>query len=104
MIPRGSIIRCDVDHLSSFTEGKRYVVLSSNFGNVLVKDDSECSHTLTEKFLYKNFEIEYTGVTLNLSPFEAKKLADILKSARMLHLGDDMFIDELLEKLKGGNK
>ena len=41
---------------------------------------------------------------VSLEPLEAKKLADILKSARMLHLGDDMFIDELLEKLKGGNK
>ena len=39
---------------------------------------------------------------VSLEPLEAKKLAGILKSARMLHLGDDEFIDDLLEKLKRG--
>ena len=104
-IPVGSILRCNSEVLLlSFTKGKRYVVLNSKFGSVLVKDDSNCRHTLTTKFISEYFELEYTGATLDLSPVEAKKLSGILKSARMLHLGDDMFIDELLEKLKGGNK
>ena len=102
-IPKGSILRCNSEVLLlSFTKGKRYVVLNSKFGSVLVKDDSNCRHTLTTKFISEYFELDYTGVSLE--PLEVKKLADILKSARMLHLGDDMFIDELLEKLKGGNK
>ena len=98
-IPIGSILRCESKVLGSFTEGKRYVV-----EGVVVKDDSESSHSLTAGFIDKNFVLEYAGVNLDLSPVEAKKLSGILKSARMLHLGDDMFIDELLEKLKGGNK
>ena len=104
-IPVGSILRCNSEVLLlSFTKGKRYVVLNSKFGSVLVKDDSNCRHTLTTKFISEYFELEHTGATLDLSPVEAEKLSGILKSARMLHLGDDMFIDELLEKLKGGNK
>ena len=104
-IPVGSILRCNARYLTSFTEGKRYIVLSSNFGNVLVKDDSESSHTLTSKFIAEHFELEYTGATLDLSPIEARKLSGILKSARMLRIGDERVIDDLLEKLKiGGNK
>ena len=49
------------------------------------------------KDVIKKFEVE-------LSSLEVEELSNVLKSARMLHLGDDMFIDELLEKLKGGNK
>ena len=98
-IPVGSVIRCNSEVLLlSFTKGKRYVVLNSKFGSVLVKDDSNCRHTLTTKFIYENFVIEYTGVSLE--PLEVKKLSGILKSARMLHLGNDEFIDGLLDKLK----
>lgn len=100
-IPVGSVIRCNSDVLLlSFTKGKRYVVLNSKFGSVLVMDDSNCRHTLTTKFISEHFELEYTGATLDLSPVEAKKLSGILKSARMLHIGDERVIDDLLEKLK----
>ena len=102
-IPVGSILRCNSEVLLlSFTKGKRYVVLNSNFGSVIVRDDSNCRHTLTTKFISEHFELEYTGVSLE--PLEVEELANVLKSARMLHLGDDMFIDGLLDKLKGGNK
>lgn len=99
-IPVDSIITCKVDYLTSFTEGKKYVVLASNFGNVTVRDDVKCHHTLTAKFISEHFETEYVGTTLELSPFEVKKLDNILKSARMLHLGNDEFIDEVLGKLR----
>ena len=46
-----------------------------------------------------------SGVSLELSPMEVEELANVLKSARMLHLGNHEFIGDLLEKLKiGGNK
>ena len=100
-IPVGSVLRCNSEaSLLSFTKGKRYVVLNSKFGSVLVKDDSNCRHTLTTKFIAEHFELEYTGASLDLSPIEARKLSGILKSARMLHIGDEDFIDDLLEKLK----
>ena len=100
VIPVGSILRCESKVLGSFTEGKRYVV-----EGVVVRDDGESNHTLTAGFIDKNFVLEYAGVNLDLSPLEVKKLDNILKSARMLHIGDERVIDDLLEKLKiGGNK
>ena len=98
-IPVDSIITCKVDYLTSFTEGKRYVVLASNFGNVTVRDDNEVGHILTSNFIFEHFEV-CTGVLLDLSPMKAKKLSDILKSARMLHTGNEKVIDEVLGKLK----
>lgn len=98
-IPVDSTIKCKVDYITSFTKGKRYVVLSSNFGSVIVRDDNEARHTLTSGFIFDHFEV-CTNVPLDLSPVKAKKLADILKSARMLHIGNEKVIDEVLGKLR----
>lgn len=44
--------------------------------------------------------MEYTDVSLDLSPLEVEKLTFLLTSVYMLNIGDKEFIKDLLTKLK----
>lgn len=104
-LPKGTMIKCTKEGLSSFTKGSYYSLICDGKieRSVTVKDNCNTKHILTEYFLKENFEI--VGVQeikeFKLTEEEVSRLSTILKNVKVLDLSfdfNDNVIDDLLNK------
>lgn len=103
-LPKGTMIKCTKEGLSSFTKDSYYSLICDGKieRSVTVKDNFNTKHILTEYFLKENFEI-VGGVQeikeFKLTEEEVSRLSTILKNVKVLDLSfdfNDNVIDDLL--------